>query len=341
MTEIVRQRPDIQIDVLTEVPEWFFAESLAGEFTYHRFESDIGLVQLSPLKEDLEATVSRLDEVWSDPTRVARVAETLASLGSSIVINDISPLGLAAATSAGLPAVLIENFTWDWIYLNYPDPPAGLRSHSQRLAEIFVSADLRIQTEPVCNRLATAIQVPPVARTPTLDASTVRQRLGVPIDGRMVLVSMGGIPWDYSGFRSVEEFSDSWVVVPGGAREQPERRGRLLLLPFHSSFHHPDLVAAADVVVGKLGYSTVAETSIAGSAIAYVERPQFPESPVLANWVEENMTARCISEQALLDGSWLAQIDDLAAERLTARSSPSGAEMAAAAILEGFPTVFS
>jgi UDP-N-acetylglucosamine:LPS N-acetylglucosamine transferase len=114
----------------------------------------------------------------------------------------------------------------------------------------------------------------------------------------------------------------------------------VVLLPFHTEFHHPDLVGAADVVVGKLGYSTVAEVFCAGTAIAYIQRPQFPESPILAAWVEEHMAARCLSEDALLDGSWLSLIDGLVPDRGQIPPTPRGAETAARLIIEEFPAVF-
>ena len=70
----------------------------------------------------------------------------------------------------------------------------------------------------------------------------------------MVLLSMGGIRWDYVLPGELENQDRAWVVVPGGSR-RVERRGRLILLPFHAGIYHPDLVCAADLVVGKLGYS--------------------------------------------------------------------------------------
>ena len=49
-------------------------------------------------------------------------------------------------------------------------------------------------------------------------------------------------------------------------------------MPHHSAFYHPDLVNASDAVVGKLGYSTVAEAALAGVSYAYVPRNQFRET---------------------------------------------------------------
>ena len=259
MAEVHRQCPAIHFEVFTEVPKWFFSESLPHCFSYHRFASDVGMAQCSPLVEDLEATCDLLDgKRCDDPDIVERLAAKLQKLDCSVAIADISPLGLVAAARTGVPSVLVENFTWDWIYLNYPDGPSRLRRHGRRMAEIFASADLRIQTDPVCEPSQTAVTVRPVARAPRLERKTVRATLGVLADEPVIVVSMGGVPWNYGDFTDFDHSDGAWIVVPGGSERAAHRRGRLLMLPFHTDFYHPDLVAASDLVVGKLGYSTVA-----------------------------------------------------------------------------------
>lgn len=341
MAEIARRRPDIHFDIFTEVPRWFFAESLSREFSYHRLASDVGLVQRTPLDEDLDATADRLDELFGGDTGADRLARGLRELGCSVVIADISPLGLMAASESSIPSVLVENFTWDWIYGNYAGAPARLRRHGRRLAEVFAAAELRIQTEPVCHRAANGVNVPPVSRSARLEAEQVRQHLGVPVNDPMVVVSMGGVPWDCSGMSRIECSEGPWIVIPGASDGAARRVGRLLLLPFHADVHHPDLVAASDAVVSKLGYSTVAETYRSGSALAFVERPRFPESEVLARWVEDRMVAAAIEEEALRNGAWLDTVNRLLTVPRRKPVDANGAVQAAGAILERFGSVMS
>jgi hypothetical protein len=338
MAEMHLQCSTIHFEVFTEVPRWFFSESLPDCFSYYRFASDVGLVQRSPLVEDLEATGDLLDRNrCDDADTVGQLAGALCRLGCSVVIADISPLGLAAAAEAGIPSVLVENFTWDWVYLNYPDGPSRLRRHGRTMAEIFASADLRIQTDPVCESSPMARRVGPVARSPRSGRDVVRAELGVPADEPMIVVSMGGVPWNYGDFADFDYSDGAWVVVPGGSERVERHSGRLLALPFHSNFYHPELVAAADLVVSKLGYSTVAEAYLAGTALAYVGRPSFPESPILARWVEEHMVASEIGEDALRGGAWLAVADELLEIPRREPEKPNGAVQAAEVILERFP----
>jgi hypothetical protein len=334
MAALLRRRSELHFEIFTEVPEWFFAESLVADFTYHRFDSDVGLVQVSSLDEDLAATIRRLDRApYRDSRAIDTLAKRLQELDCTLVVVDISPLGLAAAHRAGLPSVLVENFTWDWIYANYPGAPPTLVEHGRRMAPIFARADLRIQTEPVCDAVAGAAAVAPVARLSRRLRTDVRKQLGVPSSDPMVLLSMGGVQWDSSALAGADHRHGPWVVVPGGSACGTRRQGRLLMLPFHADVFHPDLVAASDLVVGKLGYSTVAEVYRAGSAFAFVRRPRFPESPVLARWAEGHLAATEIEEQALRRGDWLREIESLLAAGRPPAAGIDGAGDAAAAIL--------
>jgi hypothetical protein len=337
MAEILRRRPETHFHLFTEVPQWFFAESLGESFTLHETASDVGLVQDSPLVENLDQTIERLDRaLFRDPVAIDRLGARLKELGCRLVMADVSPLGLTVAAAHDVPSVLIENFTWDWIYLNYPDAPAGLRRHGREMETAFTVADLRIQTQPMCCPMDGAVRVSPVARRPRTSRGEVRGRLGIPGDEPMLLMSMGGVRWDYGPLRGLEDHNRHWVVVPGGAREV-RRRGRLILLPFCSDFFHPDLVHACDAVVGKLGYSTVAEAYRSGAAFLYVARPRFPESSVLARFVERHMLGVEIEEGALNSGDWLSVAEDLLQGEKRRPEVSDGAEEAVAAILGRFP----
>ena len=339
ISALVRRRPGLRFHVFTTVPKWFFSESLPGCFEYHPCVSDVGLIQISPIEENVEATVEALDHApWRDPDTVTRLARRLVDLGCNLVIADISPLGLRLARRVGLPSVLVENFTWDWIYTEI-EAPAGLRRHGDELAADFAAADLRIQTRPVCEPVSHAVPVATVAREPRFPPHEVRRRLGVPADAAMVLASMGGVPWAYGPLDRLTKSGGPWVVVPGGA-DLEQRRGRLVLLPFHSAHYHPDLVHAADVVVGKLGYSTVAETCQAGAALAYVERPRFPESPILAKYVDRHLTSRAIALGDFENGAWMPVVCELLTESRMPPRADDGANEAAAVILQRFPEVF-
>ena len=329
-------RPDLTIHLLTTVPRWFFADGLTCRFKLHRVTTDVGLVQRNPLEEDLGATVHRLDRLLASPAGpMDRIATTIGRLGCRLVMCDISPLGLAAARRLGLPGVLVENFTWDWIYRGYDPSHPRLLEHGRTMAGFFRGSDLHIQTEPWCRKAAGGKGVAPVARRSLTPPPVTRSRLGVSDGDPLVLLTMGGVRWNYRALATLENHPRAHFVVPGGA-DRADRRGRLTVLPFRSGFHHPDLVAASDVVVGKLGYSTVAEAHQSGAAMAYIARPRFPESGVLAEFVQRTMFSMEITEEGFNDGSWVEPLDELLRRPRRRPPATDGAGQAARLILDRF-----
>lgn len=326
--------PRLHAHIFTTVPEWFFAESLPGAFTYHESVTDVGMAQTSPLHEDVEATVARLDAFLPfHSSYVDQLAAVVRAAGARAVLCDISPLGIAVSTAAGLPSILIENFTWDWIYEGYAADHPRMSEFARYLDGIFSRATLRIQAEPVCRRVAGAHTVPPISRLPRSTPAATRRALGVPRCARMVLLTMGGVSHANVPSATHHHANDLAIVIPNNV-PQIKRDGNFILLPWHSDFFHPDLVAAADVVIGKLGYSTLAEVLAAGTALAWLPRPKFRESAAMAAFVRATLNHVELSESALADGTWLQVIQPLLA--VPRRPGAAGGAQAAARIIAEF-----
>ncbi|MEL7060447.1 MAG: hypothetical protein AAGN46_10515 [Acidobacteriota bacterium] len=356
----------LDLTIFSRAPRWFFTDSLEGacdggslNLRFVDEQIDLGLIQRDALREDLDATAAGLD-AWNPlaPERVERLARHLEASEAEAVLCDISPVGLLAARQADRPSVLLENFTWTWIYRATGDP--RLLSWADRLAPVFDSATLRLQAEPCCEPRAAFPAdgpadptTPPndpatrtvrsadvgargiratgvVARRPRRDRATTRANLGIDPHERMLLVTMGGIPWDFGALR--RRRADGGTVVVAGGAEQPRRGEGLVLLPHRGELYHPDLVRAADVVFAKLGYSTLAEVATTGAALAYVPRPSFAESGVLERWAGEHLSTSRISPQALDSGEWLDGVEAMLALPPSAPTA-NGAAAAARSVL--------
>ena len=105
------------------------------------------------------------------------------------------------------------------------------------------------------------------------------------------------------------------------------------MLPWHSALYHPDLVAAADVVVGKLGYSTIAEVYNAGTTFGYFTRPRFRESGPLQAFVDAHIPSIHLPEESFVTGTWVQHIESLLTTPRTKRTEPNGA-VAVAQLIE-------
>ena len=103
----------------------------------------------------------------------------------------------------------------------------------------------------------------------------------------------------------------------------------LVLLPHHSDLFHPDIVNACDAVVGKLGYSTLAEIYHAGVPYGYIPRSSFKESDVLEVFVKEQMSGIAIPETEFQGGSWMSVLPEILSLPRIKRNNTNGAVEAA------------
>jgi hypothetical protein len=331
MSALRERDASIGFELFTKIPQWFFDDSLDFAYNYHTLLTDIGLVQTSPLKADLDATVRALNEFLPfDPVLLASLARRVKELNCELIVCDIAPLGIAVAEAANLPSVLIENFTWDWIYESYIAEDSRIKFFAAEMRRWFDAARFHIQMQPVCDSRNVDLTTHPVSRKIKSQPQDVRAALSVPMDAPLVLITMGGTPAEHNFLHQLEQQSEIYFVIPGGklVREirTMEMRGNLRLLPQHSAFFHPDLVNACDAVVGKIGYSTIAEIYQAGIPYGYVRRADFRESEMLPVFIEQHMQGMDIPETEFESGAWVARLPELLALPRIERNEPNGAD---------------
>jgi UDP:flavonoid glycosyltransferase YjiC (YdhE family) len=326
--------PAIQLDIFTQVPRWFFQDSLVQGVRYYAVGTDVGLVQTTSLHEDLPATVRRLDSFFPcDRALVTTLAALLRSAACALVLCDIAPLGLVAARAARVPSVLIENFTWDWIYQGYEQEEAGLARHIPYLRSVFATADYHVQMEPVCCPYPADLTACPVSRPPQRTRQQTRAQLGIPAQAPAVLLTMGGIPESYAFLPLLHQHHNTCFVVLG-AGDCVEQHDNVIVLPYRSTVFPPDLVYACDAVVSKAGYSIVAEVYHAGVPFGHVRRERFREGPVLDAYIADHMQALTMTEPEFHSGAWLSCLPDLLALPRQPHRETRGAEQIARFVYE-------
>jgi len=291
-------------------------------------------VQLTPLEADLPATTHRLDTFYPLDKNLT---ETLARQVDSCacVCCDIAPLGIAVAQQANIPSVLIENFTWDWIYEPFASGHPAFVPHISYLRDLFQSATYHIQTRPVCHPAPDAVTVNPVSRDNRQSRSEVRRELGLADASKAVMITMGGVPFTYTGSHHLSAPGETFFLLPNSG-EALHRENNLIHIPHDSSVFHPDLVLASDLVISKVGYSTLAEVYQAGTPFAYIPRPEFRESAALTPFIDTHMPGLCVSNNDFESGLWLKSLPALFALPRTRRTEPNGAHQIAEIVIEKF-----
>ncbi|MEX1309262.1 MAG: hypothetical protein AB1Z65_02475 [Candidatus Sulfomarinibacteraceae bacterium] len=325
------RRPDLRHHLFTTVPPGFFSESLPGvSVAVHRLECDVGMVQKNPFEEDVGATIRALARLplKAGPDLDAVVNE-VAATGCRVVVSDISPLGLLVADRLECPGILVENFTWDWIYRAYDEP--RLDALGAEMERIFSTAAVRIQTEPVCTMVDGSRVVPPVSRRPRVSRTDLRKELGIPAHERMILVSLGGV--ETAPLRRLRQAMPTTTLVAPANRPTIEVEHGVVRIPITGGPYHPDLVAASDLVIGKLGYSTVAEVYRSKTRFAFLRRPRFPESPILEAFVRDHIPSAALQTNWLENPTAPAVLEGLLSRSRLTAPRENGAGQAADSIL--------
>jgi hypothetical protein len=332
---LTRRLPPCQFEFFTTVPKHHIAASVET-FDYQTLNCDVGMVQTDALRVDLPTTLRRLNLFLPfDPTKVQQLADYLKRQCYIAVISDISPLGLHVARTAALPSVLIENFTWDWIYQHYALDHPQMGTHAAYLSSIFACADLHLQCQPICHTKTDSVLTAPVSRGFQEDAAKVRSQLGLSPATKMVFVSMGGTPHSLPDLEMLaKHYGDIAFVIAGHspARATPSN---IRLLPINAPLFHPDLVRAANVVVGKVGYSTIAEVYQAGVPFGYFSRMGDPEMGSLLSFLAEKFQGIHFTDNDYETGAWLDHLDLLLSmPRIDRSREPNGADQCADAIAQ-------
>ncbi len=323
--------PDLHVHLFTTVPKSLFAESL-NNFSHHPLHCDIGLIQKSGLEADLPATISRLQAFLPfQDSLVQELADNIS--GCRLVLCDIAPLGIAVAREAGITSVLVENFTWDWIYRAYLPNHPDLLPAIDFLSAQYQQVDIHIRTEPLCDNTSKGDLVcSPIFRRTRRQRCEIRKELQCKNNQRVVLVSMGGMEQKLPFINELSAFPDTLFLL-AGQQQSSRLADNVLLLSRDSRYYHPDLINAADLVVCKSGYSTVSECYQAGVPLVTVGRTTFPESAVLERFTSSKMGGTSLGQKEFLSGNWLATLDQLCSRQRLTPAPINGADTVAEYLL--------
>lgn len=325
--EAIGQRVVVQGVIGTTVPRWFFNDSLSIPFSYYPLTTDIGLIQKNSLVEDLPATRQALDKLYPLSAEcIDKAADVFKNC--ACILCDIAPLGIAAARRLGIPSLLIENFTWDWIYTGYRRQLPALAFHIEYLGELYGQADYRLQTDPVCRPVTGAVRIPPVSRVGKKDRRWIRKFLGIDEQATVILMTMGGLAGDDYDMGLLQQ-AGKYVFLLAGKGTSLTISGNIYQLPRQCGLYHPDLIAASDLVVGKVGYSTLAEVYAAGVPYAYVCRETFRESAILAEFIEGNNIGIAIPMADFQNDNWLQRLPEFLSSGSGKKPRENGADVAA------------
>lgn len=310
------QRPGLGVTVHADCPARIFRPpSAPAGLVVKGCSYDFGLQQRDSVSIDVPATLAALAEGRTQfPERKKRFLAELRELRPVAVLADIPAAPLAWAAEAGIPAIGISNFTWDTIYAELGREFPEFLTYAEEQAEWYAQADvlLRLPFGPTPTAFRAVREIPLLARKSPYDRAAARRALGLAERNKVILLSFGGFaPARVTGF--TDEFPQGWQFLsctpwPG------EFPGRLTVLGDNCPLPHETVVAAADIVIGKPGYSTIGECLANRTKFLYVPRTDNPECRYLADGVEQCGIARVIAPDEFAAGRWHEPLSALLAD---------------------------
>lgn len=346
---ILAKRPETRIGVRTTAPRWLFDLTINGKIFYSGLECDTGVVQIDALNLDEADSIRRAWAFHSDlVSRAASETRALREMGAGLIVGDIPPLACAVSGASGIPAVAIGNFTWDWVYANYPRSrlaPSLLPAIQEAYAKAFMA--LRLPMSGGFESFPNVKDIPFIARHATVPREQVCKKLRLPVDKPIVLSSFGeyGLPgFDITPLTKLKKYSVI-ETAPVQARRTKQKiklvrkKGSYFTINIEAMYdagiRYEDLVATASVVVTKPGYGIVSECIANGTAILYTSRGHFPEYDVLTKAMPKYTPAAFIAQDDLFAGKWETHLKKLMAKpKPRKKVDTSGAEITAEILLK-------
>lgn len=319
------------VHVVTGAPDYVFTTEVQSPRLFIRkVLLDCGAVQADALTVDRLASLEKYSETAVVPRASILAAETewLNSIKADLVVSDVVPVACRAAADAGIRSVCVTNFSWDFIYAEYVMAAGNHhRSIIWQIAEDYSHCEFLIRLPGYCPMPAfrDVIDVPLVVRRLHKSPKEVRRELGYGDDVKLVIFNFGGQP---AGWKLKEEFlPPGWLCLVCGASEDQELPPNFIKLA--KDVYTPDLIAASDCMLGKIGYGTVSEALAYKLPFVFVRRDYFNEEPFLRNMLEHYHCGVEMIRRDLLTGHWIPYLERAVSLKPCYEGGINGGEVAA------------
>jgi len=301
LNRIYQLRPDCQFLIRCALPEAELKARLDFPFDFESTPVDVGVVQQSAIEEDRSASLLQMQQWTSEmDMHVEREISLLSTFQPTLVLSNVSPLAFPVARALAVPGIGIATLDWHTIYSFWlPENDPILAS----LAVAYRDCDLLLQ--------------PPMA----MDMSVFPKRQKIPLiaaypseirppsfkqQGKKALVIFGGSGQPSYDLKALSVLSEWQFLIPHASAETPEN---VQNIHFNNDMRPVDVMPYVDVVVCKPGYGVMAECWRTGTPITWVERPDFPEFPMLKGWLENRLPSCGMNKADFKSGNWLKALE--------------------------------
>jgi len=304
LNELGRIVPNLHAILRTQVPAWFFKDRLTIACTLSPTQQDIGCIQESPLQIDVAATWNahaRFHAEWEQKVRDEALA--IQAAAPAMVLSAIAYLATEAGALARVPTIGLCNLSWDQILEPWAEPArSDQREIVNHIRHAYAQADLMLRPAPgmPLSAFKKVTDIGPIACPLASDQAALRNAIGAAPDETIVVVGFGGIALDTLPFEQMEQCAGYRFIVSGPVPDGCTRIHAASTLPFSFGI----LLASADLIVTKPGYSTVVEAVALRKPVIYVRRYNFADEQTLVSYLQRYGRAVELSTRDFSDGRW-------------------------------------
>ncbi|KAM3694080.1 hypothetical protein ACB098_07G030800 [Castanea mollissima] len=333
VVEVVRHliRAGHDVHMVTGAPDFVFTSEIQSpRLLFRKVVLDCGAVQADALTVDPIASLEKYSQMSVLPRAsvLATEVQWLNSIKADLVISDVVPIACRAAADAGICSVCVSNFSWDFIYAEYVMVAGShYRSVLQQIAEDYSHSEfvIRLPGYSPMPAFRGVIDVPLVVRRLHKSREEVRKDLGVLDDVKLVILNFGGQP---AGWKLKEEYLPAgWLCLVCGASDNQELPPNFIKLA--KDVYTPDLIAASDCMLGKIGYGTVSEAMAYKLPFIFIRRDYFNEEPYLREMLEYYQGGVEMARRDMLSGCWIPYLERAVSLKPCYEGGTNGGELAA------------
>ncbi|KAL2652701.1 hypothetical protein R1flu_020829 [Riccia fluitans] len=295
-----------EVHIVTGAPDFIFCQEIdSPKLLIRKMLLDCGAVQSDPLTVDRLASLDLYAKTAVHPRETLLPAEVqwLQSIKADLVVSDVVPIACKAAAEAGIPSVCVSNFSWDFIYSEYMTVAAPQhRSIVWQIAEDYSNALFVIRLPGHCPMPAfrDVIDAPLVVRSLRRNRHQVRKELGLSEEEKILLFNFGGQDPKWS--LKDEFLPEGWKCFVCGAPQEQELSSSFIRM--ERDVYTPDLIAASDCMLGKIGYGTVSEVLAYRVPFVFIRRDYFNEEPFLRKMLDFYRAGVEMPRRDFFSGRW-------------------------------------
>ncbi len=320
---LYQRLPEMRLTVCSGLPEGVLRERLHPWFEYRSMDTDPGM----PMSSAWEVDAIRVREFYAGyhhdrEERAREFGQFLCETSPDLVLANIPYLVLAVAHQMGFPAIALCSLNWASIYAGYvpvdeSDPVFSDMLSAYRAADLFLIPQPGLPMQ----ELPAARSVGPIARIGRRRRPELTGRLKLSPTDRLVMVGLGGIPAqiDY----------ERWPGIPGVRwllPRQPCTSRQDMTGMDNTGLPFIDVLASCDAIVTKPGYGVFVEAACNATPVLTVERPDWPETPFLVDWLKQHGNCGTVTAGQLHAGDLSGALTELWCQPVPTAPHPCGIE---------------